>query len=84
MMLYLFYNGVSYRLCQIFDDKGVENNRKGFYARRSMVDGGNWSDFFNKCYFPIKKTTDIVDIIGHSDISIKIIKDIDKTTHNKV
>lgn len=83
-MLYLFYNGVSCHICRIFDNDGVERNRKSYYAARRNKIHGNWTAFFNRCYFPVKKTTDIVDIIGLSDISVKINKNIDKTTRYKV
>jgi len=73
-MLYLFYSGVSCRLCQLFDNDGVEKNRKGFYAAGRENIHGSWTIFFNRCYFPVKKTTDIVDIIGFSNISVKINK----------
>ena len=78
-MLYLFYNGVSRHICQIFDSNGVKKNRDGFYAAGRGKISGSWLSFFNRCYFPVKKTTDIVDIIGFTDISVKINKNIDKT-----
>ena len=91
MMLYLFYNGVSHRNIQLFDNIGVEWNKKSFYVtRKSFYDVTNeridadWDSFFNKCYFPIEKITDIVDVIGYSDISIKTIKNIDKSPQSKV
>ena len=73
-MLYLFYNGVSRHIVKLFDDNGIEKNKRGYYARRSNKIHGNWSVFFNRCYSPVKKTTDIVDIIGFTDISVKINK----------
>ena len=74
-MLYLFYNGVSHRHTRFVDSNEVEKYKKSYHDNRigDPVDG-SWDAFFNRCYFPVKKTTDIVDIIGFSNISVKINK----------